>query len=165
MAIYLYTGNGAGKTTAALGLALRSLGHNRTVIIIQFMKGRKDIGEYKFKHKNYSIYQFGSKNFINLKKPSLEDRFLANKGMDFILSAVKKKPKLLILDEINLAVASKLIDLNYALHILKKIPKSVDIVLTGRRAPRALIKLADYVNEMKMVKMPRRMTAKKGIQY
>jgi len=165
MSIYLYTGNGAGKTTAALGLALRALGHNRKVIIIQFMKGKKDIGEYKFRHKNYSIYQFGSKSFINLKKPSLKDRFLANKGMDFVLSAIKKKPKLLILDEINLAIACNLINLNYALHVLKKIPKNIDIVLTGRRAPRALIKLADYVNEMKMVKMPNRMTARKGIQY
>jgi len=163
--IYLYTGNGAGKTTAALGLALRALGHNHKVIVIQFMKGRKDIGEYKFRHKNYSIYQFGSKNFINLKKPSIKDRFLANKGMDFVLAAVKKKPKLLILDEINLAIACKLIDLNYALKIIKKIPKSVDVVLTGRHTPRALAKLADYVNEMKMIKMPRRMTAKKGIQY
>ena len=68
--IYLFTGEGGGKTIAALGLALRSIGHRRKVVIIQFMKGRKDVGEYKAAKKlapYLKVYQFGGKGFVNLR--------------------------------------------------------------------------------------------------
>lgn len=168
MAIYLYTGEGAGKTTNALGLALRSLGHGHRVVMIQYLKGRKNIGEYKFQKffkEKYKVYQFGQPSFIDLKNPGKRDIDLAKKGLEFILKIVKQKPHLLILDEINLAAAYGLINVNEAIRTIKKVPKSIDIVLTGRYAPKKFIDFADYVNEVSIVKMPKKFDNKKGIQY
>ena len=112
--IYLWTGPGWGKTTSALGVALRSIGHGKKVTIIQFMKGRKDkIGEYRARKKLgrlFEISQFGSPDWVNMKKPSEKDKKLAEKGLEAAKKAAKKKPFLLILDEINLAVAIGLLD-------------------------------------------------------
>jgi cob(I)alamin adenosyltransferase len=166
--IYLYTGEGAGKTTSALGMALRSLGHGYKVIMIQFMKGRKDIGEYKFQkyNKNYKVYQFGRPRFIkNLKSPPENDIKNAERGLEFVLDAIKQKPRLLILDEINIATAYNLLDADKVIKTIKRIPKSMDIVMTGRYAPKKLVDIADYVNEVKMHKMPKIRIAKKGINY
>ncbi len=98
--IYLWTGHGAGKTTSALGVALRCIGHKQKVVVIQFMKGRKDIGEYKIKNKlkpYHEIYQFGRKGFVNLKKPSEEDKNMAKKALEFAKKKLKEKPHLIIL--------------------------------------------------------------------
>ena len=106
--IYLFTGEGGGKTIAALGLALRSIGHKRKVVIIQFMKGRKDVGEYKAAQKlapYLKVHQFGRKGFDNPKNPLEKDKQLARQGFEFAKKTLKKKPQLLILDEINLALA------------------------------------------------------------
>jgi len=166
--IYLWTGNGWGKTTSSLGVALRAIGHKKKVIIIQFMKGRKYIGEYKISKKlkpYYNIYQFGRKDFVNLKNPSLKDRILAGKGFEFIDKAVKQKPFLLILDEINLACAIKLLDTVKVIEKLKKIPDKITVYLTGRYAPKKLINIADYVTEIKARKHPRFYKTRKGIDY
>lgn len=166
--IYLYTGEGAGKTTSALGLALRALGHGYKVIVIQYMKGRKDIGEYKFQkyNKNYKVYQFGSPKFIkDFKSPPEKDIKNAEKGLEFVRDAVKQKPKLLILDEINLAAAIGLLSIDKVIKAVRKVPNSIDIVMTGRYAPKKFIEMADYVNIVNLTKMPKKMTAKKGIQY
>jgi cob(I)alamin adenosyltransferase len=168
--IYLWTGNGWGKTTSALGVALRAIGQNHKVIIIQFMKGRKYIGEYKVRKMlspNYKIYQFGRKEFVNLKKPLKKDKELAQKGFKFIRKAVKLKPNLLILDEINLAAAIGLIDKNKVLRLLDEIPKNITIYLTGRKAPKEFIKKADYVTEIKAIKHPKLdfKNPKRGIDY
>src|SRR4030042_6725618 len=104
--IYLYHGSGGGKTTNALGLALRSVGHGNRVIIVQFMKGRKDIGEYKIAkrlHPDYEIYQFGREDWVDLKNPSEEDKRRAREGLLFAQKSLKLEPNLLILDEIGLA--------------------------------------------------------------
>ena len=170
--IYLYTGTGAGKTTNALGLALRSLGHGHKVVIIQFMKGRKDIGEIKVKEKLcreyrdlYEIYQFGREEFIDLNNPSKEDRDLAEKGLKMVEEKLKEKPNLLILDEINLACAIGLLDVKKVVSLLKSIPEETDVVLTGRYAPLELAKIADFINEVLPTKMPSKMEARKGINY
>jgi cob(I)alamin adenosyltransferase len=166
--VYLYTGDGAGKTTAALGLALRSVGHKHKVIIIQFLKGRKNIGEWKIKKMlapYYEIHQFGSPQFVDPKQLRQKDYELAHKGLEFARSVLKKRPHLLILDEINLAAAWGLIDKNEVLGLLENIPKKTDVVLTGRYAPKEFIDRADYVNEIMIVHYPEKMIAKKGIQY
>jgi len=174
MSIYLYTGEGAGKTTNALGLALRSLGHKHKVIIIQFLKWWKNTGEYKFPKqfnlKNYyKIYQFGRKGWHGFKNLTREDKLLAEKALEFTKKIVKKeKPNLLILDEINLAIALKLVNEKEAIATIKQIQKSnkkIDIVLTGRHATKGLIQLSDYVNKISVIKMPKKPEAKKGIQY
>lgn len=168
--IYLFTGEGGGKTIAALGLALRSIGHKRKVIIIQFMKGRRDVGEYKAARRfapYLKVYQFGQKGFVDPKHPSAKDKELALKGLEFAKRIVKKKPDLLILDEINLAIAFGLLDLKEVMRFLKKIPKRMDVVLTGRRASAQLYKLADGVSVVKKVKhvFDKGIPARKGIEY
>ena len=103
MAVYLYTGNGAGKTTNALGLALRSLGHNHKVIIIQFLKWWKNTGEYKFQkqNKNYKVYQFGRKGWHGFKNLTEKDKELAHKALDFSKKIVKKTNRAIVQKIIN----------------------------------------------------------------
>ena len=168
--IYLFTGEGGGKTIAALGLALRAVGHRRRVIIVQFMKGRKDTGECKAAKQlapYLQIYQFGREGLVNLRHPSAEDKALATKGFEFAKKTLKRNPKLLILDEINLALAIHLLNLKEVISFLKKIPKSMDVVLTGRRASQRLYRLADGVSVVKKVKhvYDRGILARKGIEF
>lgn len=167
--IYLYTGTGAGKTTNALGLALRSVGHKHKVVIIQFLKWWKNTGEYKIRKMlapYYEIHQFGRKGWHGLSSLGEEDKKLARKALKFAEKIVKeKKPHLLVLDEINLAVYCKLLDVKEVLEFLDKIPKKTDVVLTGRYAPKELIERAEFVNEVKDIKYPEEMVTTKGIQY
>lgn len=167
--IYLYTGTGAGKTTNALGLALRSVGHKRKVVIIQFLKWWRNTGEYKIRRMlapYYEIYMFGRKGWHGLSNLGEEDKKLACKALKFAEKIVnQKKPHLLVLDEINLAVYCKLLDVNEVLEFLNRIPKKTDVVLTGRYAPKELLERAEFVNEVMDVKYPSKMVTKKGIQY
>jgi cob(I)alamin adenosyltransferase len=167
--IYLYTGTGAGKTANALGLSLRTVGHKRKVIIIQFLKWWKNTGEYKIRNMlkpYYEIHQFGRKGWKGLDNLTEEDKKLAEKALKFAEKIVKeKKPDLLVLDEINLALNCKLLDIKHVLAFLDKIPKKTDVVLTGRYAPKELIDRAEFVNEVIDVKYPKKMVTTRGIQY
>jgi len=168
--IYLFTGEGGGKTIAALGLALRSVGQKRRVIVIQFLKGRKDTGEYKIakRLKPYlKIYQFGRKEFVDLKDPTEKDKILVRQGFEFAKQSLKSKPHLLILDEINLAMAAGMLSEKEVIAFLQKIPKRIDVVLTGRRASTRLYGIADGVSVIKKVKhvFDRGIPARKGIEY
>ena len=167
--VYLYTGIGAGKTTNALGLALRSVGHKRKVVIIQFLKWWKNIGEYKIRKMlapYYEIYQFGRKGWHGLGNLGEEDKELAHEALRFAEKIVKeKKPHLLVLDEVNLALHCKLLDIEEILEFLGNLPKEIDIVLTGRFAPIELVKRAEFVNEIIAIKYPKKMVTTKGIQW
>ncbi len=167
--IYLYTGTGGGKTTNALGLALRCVGHGLKVVIIQFMKWWKETGEYKVRDRlapYYEIYQFGREGWIGLENLTEEDKQLAKEGLEFARKIVKeKKPHLLVLDEINLAVYCKLLDVNEVLKFLDEIPEETHVVLTGRFAVKELIERADIVNEIVEIKAPKKHPTIKGIQY
>jgi len=167
--IYLYTGTGAGKTANALGLALRSIGHKRKVIIIQFLKWWKNTGEYKIQETlapYYEIYQFGRKGWIGLSNLGDDDRELAKKALRFAEKIAKeKKPNLLVLDEINLTLYCQLLDAREVLKFLDGIPKETDVVLTGRYAPKELMDRADFVNEIKEIKTPKETVTTQGIQY
>jgi len=166
--IYLYTGEGGGKTTNALGLALRCLGHGYKVVIIQFLKWWKNTGEYKFRKKSqslYQIYQFGRKGWIGLGNLDERDKELARKGLEFAKKVVKEKPRLLVLDEINLVLHCKLLDVNEVIEFLKTVPKETNVVLTGRYAPRELVIFADFVNEIVDVKHPEKIPTVRGIQF
>ncbi|MBW2965414.1 cob(I)yrinic acid a,c-diamide adenosyltransferase [Candidatus Woesearchaeota archaeon] len=168
--IHLYTGEGGGKTTAALGVAMRAVGQGMRVAVVQFMKGRKDIGEWKIQKKlgrNFVIYQFGRKEFVNLHHPSDEDVVLANEGLGFAKAEMleKRPPDLLILDEINIATAIGLLHANDVVEMLKKRPRGVDIYLTGRWAPAEFKEIADFITEVEDKKRPEKMVARKGIDY
>jgi cob(I)alamin adenosyltransferase len=148
---------------------LRSIGHKHNVVIIQFLKWWKNIGEYKIQktlEPYYEIYQFGRKGWIGLSNLGDEDRKLAQKALRFAQKAVKeKKPALLVLDEINLALYCQLLDVREVLEFLDRIPKSTDVVLTGRFAPKELLDRADFVNEVVDVKYPKKMVTTRGIQF
>ncbi len=157
--VYIYTGGegGEGKTTNALGLALRAVGHGYSAVIIQFMKGRKYIGEYKIKDRlapEYEIHQFGREEFIDFRNPVPLDYELAEKGLEFAKEALGKKPRILVLDEINLAAHFGIVKTEDILKLLEDIPEETTVILTGRRAPEELVERADLVTEMKFVKHP-----------
>jgi len=180
--VYLYYGTGGGKTANALGLALRSVGHGKSVVIIQFLKWKKDIGEYLIKDKlkpYYEIYQFGREAWLgeedkvaefggekfNIESPKSQDKALARKALDFAGQVLKKKPHLLILDEINLAAQWKLLEVKDVLKLLDSVPEETTVVMTGRSAPKELIDRADFVNVVQEVKTPKRFEITQGIQY
>lgn len=165
--IHLYTGDGGGKTTAALGVAMRMLGHDKKVVMIQFMKGRIDTGEYKIqkKLKNFKVYQFGRKSFIKpVDMPAKKDKELAKKGLEFVKKVMNEKPNLLILDEINLAASVNLVKAEEVLEILKNKPKSIHVLMTGRFAPKEFEEIADIVTIVDDKKRVER-AAQKGIEY
>ena len=168
--IQVYTGNGKGKTTAALGLALRAIGWNKKVCMIQFIKGEKQLGEINItKHHipQFSIHQFSKSNKIILR-PTKKDKLNANKTLEFAKKNIKtKKYDIIILDEINPAIKLKLINLKDILELIKKKPKNLELILTGRDAHKKIIQIADLVTEMKLIKHPfyKKIRARKGIEY
>lgn len=168
MSIYLWTGEGWGKTTSAFGVAMRALGHGLKAVVVQFMKGRKEqIGEYRIQQKldNLTVRQFGRKDWVDLDEPSEEDKQLAQEGLEFAKQALKEKPFLLILDEINLAAAIGLLERREVMEFLENLPPEVNLYLTGRNAPGYLIEKADYVNEIRCIKGPKKLEGEKGIDY
>ncbi|MFA6049282.1 MAG: cob(I)yrinic acid a,c-diamide adenosyltransferase [Candidatus Micrarchaeia archaeon] len=168
--VLLWTGNGGGKTTNALGLALRAAGHGMKTIFVQFMKGRKSIGEYKaqkFFKGLFKVKQFGSPHFMNLLKPSDADKARAQKGMDYAFKALDaEKPDFLVLDEVNIAAAIGLVDKGEVLRLIKKAKgKCTGVVLTGRNAPKEFIDSADYATSIGSMFRPMPPQAVKGIEY
>ena len=164
--VIVYTGEAQGKTTASLGVALRSIAHGKRVVIIQFMKGRKDTGEYLIKDvlPNYEIYQFGRKEFVDLSNPDDEDKRLAREAINFAKEKLKEKPFLLILDEINIACHINLIPIEDVIDLIKSKPEETNLILTGRYADEKLIELADIVTEMKEIKRSS-IDAVEGIEF
>ncbi len=165
--VHLITGEGGGKTTSAIGVAVRALGQGKKVAIVQFMKGRTDVGEYKFLsgRRNCTIKLAGSKSFVNVKHPSDNDRWLALEGMVVAKELLKKKPFLMILDEINLAAAIGLVDERDVLQMLKSKPKETSIYLIGRRAPKSFVQASDFSTVLKDTKRPKRIDNEKGICF
>ena len=166
--IFLYTGTGAGKTTNAIGLAIRAVGHGLKVVIIQFMKGWKNTGEYLIATRlqpEYEIHLVGREEWVDLRNPSAEDRDMARRGILLAKEKLKEKPALLVLDEVNLAVATGLISVDEVLKLLDELPEDTDVILTGRYAPPELINKADFVNLVVEVKSPKELYTKVGITH
>lgn len=169
--IHLYYGWGKGKTTAALGLALRAAGQGQKVICLQWLKGRSDIGEVKaakFLGNNFRIYQFGPRYFTWEKKGSSEHKRLALEGLKFLGKIVaKEKYDLLILDEILDAVEMKFIPEKIVIALIKKAVKKGEVVITGHKLIPAFAKMADLVTEMRKVKhyFDKGQLARKGIEF
>jgi len=166
--IQVYTGCGKGKTTAALGLALRAAGAGFNVYICQFVKGRfySELSALK-KIKNIRIEQYGRRCFIK-KRPEKTDIELACKGLEKAREAILgKKFRLIILDEINIALNLNLISLKEVIGLLKAAPKNKEIVLTGRYAPLQITNVADLVSQINEVKhyYKKGVAARKGIEF
>jgi len=153
----VYTGEGKGKTTAALGLALRATGHDWNVLMIQFMKGSPDYGEITAAKgvKGLTLLQTGLPTFVEKGNPSEEDLSEAARGLALAREAlVSGKYRLIILDEINVAVDYGLVKLDDALALIDGCPDEVELVFTGRGAKRAVLERADLVSEVHEVKHP-----------
>ncbi|OGB85333.1 hypothetical protein A2994_01730 [candidate division Kazan bacterium RIFCSPLOWO2_01_FULL_48_13] len=169
--IQFYYGMGKGKTTAALGLALRAVGHDKKVIFLQWMKGRSDIGEMKAAKllgSNFSIHQFGPSHFTWDKPGPNEHKRLAKSGLKFLENVVaKKRYDVLVLDEIVDAVELKFIPLAKTISLIKKASAKGEVIITGHTAPKEFIKTADLVTEMKKVKhyFDKGQIARIGIEY
>lgn len=168
--VQVYTGNGKGKTTAAFGLALRAAGRGLKVYIIQFIKGGFDYGELYTVDKlpNLTLKAFGRGEFITAKPPDKEDVRLAEQALQLAKQTVKSgKYDVIILDEVNVALTLKLIDLEEVLKLIQNKPNHVELVLTGRNAPVQVIDASDYVTEMREVKHPysKGYQSRKGIEY
>lgn len=166
--VHVYTGNGKGKTTASLGLALRFIGHGMKVCMIQFMKGEMMYGEQKVEIPNFEIYQYGRKEFVDKDNPSHIDIEFAKKALKHSMEAVQSGDyDLVILDEINVAIEWNLVDVDDVLKMIKKKRDSVELVLTGRYAPQEIIDSADYATEMREIKHPymKGVPARRGIEY
>ena len=154
--IQVYTGNGKGKTTAALGLALRAAGRKKKTTIIQFMK--KSVYGELIAVKNLlndyvKIEQYGLKNFHTGNTVSKEETDAAEGGLSAAQRVIKnQEADILILDEINMALYFKLITLKDVQSLLEMKPPNMEIVLTGRNAHETIMDQADLVTEMKEIK-------------
>lgn len=175
--IHVYTGNGKGKTTAALGLCFRALGRGFEVHLIQFMKGDPDYGEIRksLNEQRMHVRQFGGKGFIKKGNPSEEDTALAEEGLAYAQDVMKGLAQeeggggetIMVLDELNMAVDFGLLDENAVVDLIKGKPTELELVITGRNASDRIIELADYVTEMREIKHPYQqgIMARKGIEY
>jgi cob(I)alamin adenosyltransferase len=168
--VQVYTGNGKGKTSAAFGLALRATGRGLKVYIIQFIKGGFDYGELYSAQKlpGLKLKAFGRGKFVSEEKPDKEDIDLAEQALNTAEKAVKSgEYDVIVLDEINVALSLRLIKVENVLRLIREKPIQTEIVLTGRKAPKEIIEVADLVTEMVEVKHPFNsgFEARKGIEY
>ena len=168
--VQVFTGDGKGKTTAALGTVIRALGQGLRVFIVVFMKGDYPYGEWEVfsKLSNVSVAKFGTLDFTdpeNVKPEEKEQAKLALlAGREAVLSG---NYDLVVLDEVNIAVAWKLIELDEVLKLVRDKPQSVELILTGRYADDKIIETANLVTEMRSIKHPydEGTMARKGIEY
>jgi cob(I)alamin adenosyltransferase len=153
--VQVYTGDGKGKTTAALGLALRAVGRGLNVCMFQFIKGSGRYGEHLAAEKLapfLTIIQSGRPGWVNTKDIT-EDRLVAQEGVAQVQALLNSgKYDLFICDEINGAVAFGLIDVEQVLELIRTKPEKTELVLTGRNADQQVIDAADLVTEMREIK-------------
>ena len=171
--LIINTGNGKGKTTAALGICVRAVGYDLKVAILQFIKGSWHYGELdgiKRLAPNVELYQ-GGKGFVGIvddKLPREEHEKAAAEALKLAESLMLSgKYDILILDELNVAVSLGLVKLGDVLALVDKKPPKMDVVITGRDARQELIDRADLVTEMKEIKHPyqKGILAQKGIDF
>ncbi|MDP8214220.1 MAG: cob(I)yrinic acid a,c-diamide adenosyltransferase [Candidatus Euphemobacter frigidus] len=167
--IHIYTGNGKGKTTAAIGLALRVLGWGKRVRLIQFLK-QSPSGELVAlaRFENCQLRQFGSHEFITRETAKASDRKRAEEGLSWAEEAIHEKAAdLIILDEINVALDMNLLSIDRVRDLIAICPTEIELVLTGRGCPPEISSLADYVSEIREVKHPYQegIQARKGIEF
>jgi cob(I)alamin adenosyltransferase len=167
--IHIYTGNGKGKTTAALGMALRAAGAGKKVFIAQFVKGQR-YSETEAVEKclpEITLKQYGRECFI-IKKPAPEDRQAARKGLEEVTRILKSGAyDLIVLDEATIALYYDLFSLNELKHAIQQKREETELIITGRYAPQELIEIAGLVTEMKEIKhyYNEGVKARKGIEY
>lgn len=165
--VHVYTGDGKGKTTAALGLALRAAGHDMKVIFIQFLKGQQ-CGEHIFtsRYHPFDIIQIGTGDLFTKSREQLEHEVQETLALarQEIMSG---RYDLVVLDEVFVAIDQGYITVNQILGLMEEKPGTVELVMTGRKAPPEIVQRADLVTEMLMIKHPftKGLGARRGIEY
>ncbi len=171
--IIVYTGPGKGKTTAALGTAMRAVGQGMKVLMVQFIKGSWHYGELDAAHmlgdERLKILPMG-RGFVKVgaEAPDPEDVRLVREAWDFAAARIRSGEfDLVVLDEINYAISYKMLDPAAVVEALRRKPEKVHVILTGRNAHPSVIELADLVTEMREVKHPyqKGIVAQRGIEY
>lgn len=173
--IQIYTGNGKGKTTASLGLAMRALGRNWKVLLIMFTKGGDNYGELtSFRNlsseisNNLTIEQAGLDRIVYASNVCKDDKEEIQRGWKIAKKAIQNDEyQLIILDEINIAIDLKIIDIDEVVEVLKNKPKDMEIVMTGRNAHPKAIEIAHLVSKIEPVKhyWDTGVSARKGIEF
>lgn len=173
--IQVYTGDGKGKTTASLGLAMRALGRCWKVLIVMFTKGGDDYGELNsFKNlsseiaENLNIVQAGLDRIVYQDNKTDADLSQIKKGWELAKKAIlNDEYNLIILDEANIAIDMGFLDLQEVIDVLKNKPEDMEIVLTGRNAKQEIIDIAHLVSKIEPVKhyWDKGISARKGIEY
>jgi len=168
--LQVYTGNGKGKTTASLGLAMRSIGHDHKVMMIQFMKG-SNYGELTSAEKylpSLNIEQYGLETFIDKENLSHQDVELAYKGLTRAREIlIEGSYDVVILDEINVALDYNLVSLEQVMELINLRQPYVELIFTGRNAHEKIIEAADLVTEITLVKhyFYQGIKAREGIEF
>lgn len=155
--LQVYTGDGKGKTTASLGVALRAIGHGMKVCMIQFMKNSDIYGEVRLADKmpGLTIIPVGRHDFVDLKNPAEIDVRLAQSGWEQAKEIIRaQKYDIVILDEINVVLACGMLEEKPVIEFLGTCRGTTEVITTGCWAPQALIEAADLVTEMKNVRHP-----------
>jgi len=168
--VQIFTGDGKGKTSAALGTVVRALGHGLRVCIIVFMKGDYPYSEWAFLSKvpDVQVARFGFGTFTDPANVKPEEKEQAEKALATAREAMLGgNYDLVVLDEVNIAVAWKLVELDEVVKLIRDKPQNVELILTGRHADTKLVQLADLVTECLKIKHPydKGIMARKGIDY
>jgi cob(I)alamin adenosyltransferase len=168
--IQVFTGNGKGKTSAALGSILRAAGHGFKIFIVFFMKGKYPYGEFSSLPRlpNVETASFGLRCLVDPNNVNPEEIEQAKQALETARQALLSgKYDMVVLDEVNVAVYFKLIPLDDVVRLIEEKPPGVELILTGRYAEAAVIERADLVTEMVKIKHPydRGVKARKGIEY
>jgi len=173
--IQVYTGDGKGKTTASLGLAMRALGRRWKVLIVMFTKGGDDYGELKsFRNlseeikNNLTIVQAGLDRIVYRNNQNDDDVCEIKKGWELVKSSIKNNEyNLIIMDEANIVIDLGIIDVDEVVEVLSNKPEEMEVVLTGRNANEKIVKIAHLVSEIAPVKhyWDTGVVARKGIEY
>lgn len=171
--VEIYTGDGKGKTTAALGLGMRAAGNGMKVYMVQFLKGdfTGELESVKKLEPYFKIYRFEKKRdfFWNLnEEEKLELKKEIKEAIDFCIDAEKNnKCDILILDEIMGVLRNKILEEDDVLNLIETKPSNMELILTGRNVPEKILSKADLVTEMKPIKhyFEKGIPARKGIEY
>jgi len=170
--IHIYTGDGKGKTTAAMGLAFRASAYDKKIYILQFLKGRKTgerLSAEKFDNITFERANKSKKFFIQMNEEEKQEqkeeiKEIWNKINDLLENS---DYEIIIFDEIMGAISNGMVEIEDVKELLENKGKEKELLLTGRNAPQDLIDMADYVTEMKMIKHPftKNIPAREGIEY
>ena len=168
--IQVYMGSGKGKTTAALGLALRAAGNRMRTYIGQFLKGTKygELEGIKFLAPYVTLEQYGSPGWVLEQGGTQEQRDAAAAGLARAVQVLRNgEYDIVVLDEVNVAIELGLLDLEKVLTLIDERPAHVELVLTGRQAPQSILDRADLVTELMVVRHPfqRGVPARAGIVF